>query len=237
MRILSVGLSAVVVCCATGSGWADPLVTRKDGQPSPSVVTDWKGDGKKVELSLKEDADPREVATAIESGVEGVRTKVRSGKVLVIGLEQEPLLEALTEVEVGTDDLDVLAEAAALDEEFDTGSSLRAKKTASLQALLEDRETTAIGTVVEVSSGAFPKTQVLVRILSAPTSEALKEPLRKGQRARFQPVIAVADGRPDLADPATQTNIGAWYLKKGDRVRIKVGAPMKGGFRAALIAR
>ncbi len=237
MRILSIAWSAVLVCCAAGSGWADPLVARKDGKPSPSVVTEWKGDGKKVELSLKEDADPREVATAIESGVQGVRTKVRSGKVLVIGMAQEPLLEALTEVEVDNSDLDVLAEAASLDEEFDTGSSIRAKKTASLQALLKDRETTAVGTVVAVQSGAFPETRVEVRILSAPTGETLKEPLRKGQRVRFHPVIAMTDGGPDLTDAATQTNIGAWYLKKGDRVRVKVGAPVKGGFQAMLIIR
>ena len=133
-------ITVTLVLAAARPAVAEPLMTMIDGAPSPGVVVGWSADGKKIELTLRDDADPQAVAAAIESEVEGVRVKVRAGKLVAIGLKKAPLLKALTEVELGGDDLDILAEAASADEDFDTGSSLRAKKTASLSKLLKDRK-------------------------------------------------------------------------------------------------
>ena len=128
MRYVTHALITLALLAPSTPVAAEPLMTMIDGAPSPAVVIAWTGDGKKIELTLREDADPQAVAAAIESGVDGVRVKVRAGKLVAIGLKKAPLLEALTEVELGGDDLDVLAEAASTEDDYDTGSSLRAKK-------------------------------------------------------------------------------------------------------------
>lgn len=237
MRIMTRLLTVLTVLCVTSLGFAEPLMTLKDGTPEPGVVTGWSGSGKKIELSLRANADPQAVAAAIESGLERVRVKVKAGKLLVLGLSQDDLLKALTEIKLGGDDLDVLAAAAASDDDYDTGSSIRAKKTDDLAKLLADRATTAVGRVKLVSSGSFPNVRVAVQILRGP-SGPLSSRIRKGQTIVFFPVIKkTRAGQPDLSDGETVANIGAWFLKKNDVVTVRVGASIKGGFEAAVIMR
>jgi hypothetical protein len=223
---------------ALGVALAEPLVKMDGGKAKPGVVTAWSGSGKKVELTLEDGADAGAVAAAIEANVERVRCKVRGGKVLVIGKTQDDLLAAIAKVELGDGggDLDLLASAAA-DESFDSGSSLRAKKTAELSKLLKDRATVAEGKVVAVQTGKFPAVRVQVRILRGPTG-ALGKDVRKGKTLTFEPKMAMKGGAPDLSDVPTQTNLGANYLEAGDRVKIKVGAAKKGDlYEAILITR
>lgn len=231
------GLAALLsITLSAGLAFAETLVTMEGGAAKPGVVTSWSGKGKKVELSLKADADAQAVAAAIEAKVDRVRTKVRGGKVLVIGKTQDDLLQALSEVELGgEDDMGLLA-AAAMEDDIDSGSSLRAKKTADLKKLLKDRATVAQGKVVGVKSGRFPGTKISVRILSGPTG-ALGKTIRKGKTIVFVPTLKMKKGQLDLKDTATQTNLGAYFLKAGDRVKVKVGPPIKGGFEASLITR
>lgn len=227
--VLSITLSA-------GLAFADTLVTMKGDAAQPGVVTAWSGSGKKVELSLKDGADANAVAAAIEANVERVRAKVRGGKVLVIGLEQDALLKALSTVELGGEgDMGLLA-AAAMEDAVDSGSSLRAKKTADLKKLLQDRATVAQGQVVAVNTGKFPDAMISVRVLSGPTGE-LGKTVRKGQTVVFAPVFKMDKGQLNLADTQTQTNLGASFLQKGDRVKVKIGKPIKGGYEAELITR
>lgn len=217
---------------------AEPLVTMADGAAQPGVVTEWSGKGKKVTLSVKDGADAAAVAEAIESGVDRVRVKVAGGKILVIGKTQDDLLAALAEVDFGGgDDLGLLA-AASLDDGIDSGSSLRAKKTGDLKKLFKDRATVARGQVVGVRTGAFPKVIVKVRILSGPTGE-LGKTIRKGKTIAFVPAFEMnKKGKPKLSDTETQTNLGAYFMKKGDRVKVKVGQALKKGrYEAVVITR
>ena len=236
MRILNQALTVAALMCWTSLGWAEPLVNLKDGVPAPAVVQSWSGTGKKITLTLRPDADVQAVAAAIETSLDRTRVKVRAGELLVIGLSRDDLLKALTEVELGGDDLDVLAAAAEAEDDFDTGSSLRAKKTAALVQLLKNRQTAAVGRVVGVKSGSFPKTRVAIRVLRGPTGK-LGQSIRKGQTINFWPVFQRTKGGLDLNDEATIANLGAWYLKKDDQVQIKVGKKVDGGYEADLILR
>ncbi|MEO1334604.1 MAG: hypothetical protein AAFV29_03135 [Myxococcota bacterium] len=227
---------AVLVWAPSSTLWAEPLLTLEKGEPQPAAVSGWSGAGKKIELTVKEGVDPQTVATAIEASLDRVRVKLKAGKLLVIGMEQAPLLKALADIELGSDDLDVLAEAAAMEDDFDTGSSLRAKKAASLKKRLRDRETTVYGRVVAVKSATFPRTRITVRILRGPRGELGKK-IRKGRKIHFQPVLPARTSELDYSDAATVANVGAWFLKKNDRVRIKVGKQLKNGYEAQIITR
>ncbi len=227
-------LLAISVC--PGLALADPLVTMDGATASPGVVTSWSGSGKKIELAVKDGSDPQAVAAAIKANVDGVRTKVRGGKVLVIGKTQQDLLKALAEVDFGgEDDMDLLA-SAAMEDDLDSGSSLRAKKTTDLKKLMKDRATVAQGKVVTVKTGKFPHAQISVRVLRGPTGPLGKQ-IRKGKTIVFVPVLKMAKGGPVVSDANTQTNLGAYFLQKGDRVKIKIGKATKGGYEAIVITR
>lgn len=226
----------LAISVSAGLAAAEPLVTMEGGGAKPGVVTAWSGSGKKIELVLKDGSDAQAVAASIKANVDGVRTKIRGGKVLVIGKTQADLLAALAEVDFGgDDDMDLLA-SAAMEDDLDSGSSLRAKKTTNLKKLMKDRATVAQGKVVSVKTGKYPQARVSVRILSGPTGP-LGRKVRKGKTIVFTPLLKMAKGSPAMSDPNTQTNLGAYYLQKGDRVKIKIGQPLKGGYEAVLITR
>lgn len=233
-RAVIVGLAGGLL--AFGLALAEPLVVMDGGSPKPGVVTAWSGKGKKIELSVKDGADANAVAAAIEGGVDRVRCKVRGGKVLVIGKTEDELLPALAEIELGGDDDMSLLAAAAVEDGIDSGSSLRAKKTAELQKLLKDRATVAQGKVVAVKQGAFPNVVVSVRVLRGPTGK-LGQAIRKGKTIVFTPAYKMKGEALDLSDAKTQVNLGAYYLEAGDRVNVKIGEPTKGGYQATVITR
>lgn len=236
MKTTWIALSLSILFVAT-TAWAEPLVTMSGGKASPGVVTAWSGSGKKITLTLKDGTDANAVASAISSNVDKVKAKVKAGKVLVIGKTQDDLLKALADVDFGgDDDLGELAAAAMDDDDGGSGSSLRAKKTARLDKIFKDRGTTAMGKVVAVKAGKFPKAVVSVRILRGPTG-ALGKQIRKGKTIAFSPVIPMKGGKPDLSNEDAQTNLGAWYLEKGDRVQVKIGKKKGKAFEALVISR
>ena len=237
MKLTGPMIAATALTLA-GTTLAAPLVKMEDGTPTPSVVTAWSGKGKKVELALARDADPRAVAAAIEASVDRVRAKVKAGQVLVLGKTVDELLPALAKIDLDgpEDDLTTLAEVSVATDDVDSGSSLRAKKTADLERLLSDRARTAVGKVVSIARVSFPQTEVRVRILRAP-SGPLGNVIRKGKTLVFVPQFKQKEGTLDLADAETQTNIGAYFLRKGDRVRIRVGQRRGGRYAAEIITR
>lgn len=215
---------------------AEPLVVMEGGTAKPGVVTAWSGTDKKIELTLKAGADANAVAAAISANVDKAKAKVAGGKVLVLGLAEADLLKALAEVNFGEDDLGALAAAAASDESVDSGSSLRAKKTADLEKLLKDQKVTALGQVAGVEGNKLTDVVVSVKILRAPTGDLAKA-IRKGGTVKFKPVLKMNGANPDLSDANTQVNLGAYYLQKGDKVTVKIGAEAQGTYAAEIITR
>lgn len=228
----------MVLTLAASSALAEPLITMSGGKASPGVVTAWSGSGKKITLTVKAGVDANDVAASIQSNVDKVNAKVSGGKVLVIGKTQDELLKALSEVDFGGDgdDLGELAAAAINEDDSDSGSSLRAKKTAKQDKMFQDRATVAMGKVVGVKNGKFPNVTVSVRVIRGPTGELGKN-VRKGKTIDFTPALKMKGGQPDLADEDTLTNLGAWYLESGDRVQVKIGKAMGAAYEATLISR
>lgn len=218
------------------AAFAEPLVTMEGGTAKPGVVTAWSGTDKKIELTLKAGADANAVAAAISANVDKAKAKVSGGKVLVLGLAEADLLKALAEVNFGEDDLGALAAAAASDESVDSGSSLRAKKTADLDKIFKDQKVTALGQVVAVEGNKLTEVVVSVKILRAPTGDLAKT-IRKGATVKFKPALKMNGANPDLSDANTQLNLGAYYLEKGDKVQVKIGADQKGTYAAEIITR
>ena len=230
-------LAVVALLLLAVPAFAQSLIEMDGEKPKAGLVTAWKGSGKKVELTVKSGTDASQVAETIQSNVEGVKSaKVVGGKVQVVGLEEPALLKALAGVTLGGDDIGALAQAGMDSDEGGSGSSLRAKKTAKLNKLFKDRATVAKGTVVAVGGDKFPHATIKVRILAGPTGPAGKQ-VRKGATIAFTPVIKMKGGQPDLSDDDTQVNIGAWYLEPKDKVQVKVGKEIKGGYEAIVIAR
>ncbi len=217
--------------------FADALVVMKGGRAHPGIVTSWTGSGRRITLGIKTGEDAHAVADAIRDNLERAKVKVRAGKILVIGKSERDLLRALADIDFGKDDLGAVAAAAMDYDDFGSGSSLRAKKTADLAKLLGDRKTTAMGRVRSVSWGkVFPAMVVEVQILRGPVGPLGKQ-LRKGKKVNFIPVLKTKGGAIDWTDENTQINLGARYLKRGDKVRIKIGAQKKNAYEAELISR
>jgi hypothetical protein len=214
---------------------AEPLIVMEGGTPKPGVITAWSGADKKVELTVKAGADANAVAAAISANVDKAKAKVAGGKVVVLGLAEADLLKALAEVSFGEDDVGALAAAAAGDESSDSGSSLRAKKTADLDKMFKDLTVTAMGQVVSVE-GKFPNVIVTVKVLRAPTGDLAKT-VRKGASIKFKPTYKMKGADPDLSDASTQLNLGANYFEKNDKVNVKIGAETKGVYAADVITR
>lgn len=215
---------------------AEPLLKMAGGKPSPGVVTAWTSSGPKVELTIKKGVDAKAVADAIEGNVEKVKAKVSGGKVVVLGKSQADLLPLLAKVDFGGDDIGALAKNAAQGTDSDSGSSLRAKKTADLDAMFKDQAVTAQGTVVDAGGTKFPNAEVTVTILRAPSGDLGKD-IRKGKQVKFKPEFRMKGNDVDWSDPSSQMNAGAWFMKKGDRVLVKIGKGSNGAYEAEVIAR
>lgn len=230
-----IGLFAFAMTCAVH---AEPLVRIEEDKAKPGVVTEWEQKGnKKVLLTVREDADPRAVADQIAEEVPRVRTKVRGGKVQVTGKSEGELLEALAKVDYGEDFDGALAAAEiGADEDLGSGSSLRAKKVAALEALLADQTTVALGKVVNVARSQFPSATVALEIIRGPRG-AIGEVVKKGRTIRFTPVLPQAKDAVDWSQGEAQMNAVAWYLRKGDQVRVKIGKKTEAGYEAEVIAR
>lgn len=221
---------------ASSSAQAESLVVVSDDGVQPQVVTAWEGDGREVELSIRGDTDPAEVASAIEGGVDRVKAKVRSGRVVVIGKSLEELLPLLAVIEVGGGSLAELDQLAAVDADFGSGSSLRAKKKADVDAAFADRDRVLVAQVLEVEVAEYPRTRIKLRVLQSPRGELAKKTPR-GRVIMVVPHIPREEGAVKWSDPTTQMNAGAYYLEPRDRVRVKISAGKDGAFVAEAIAR
>jgi hypothetical protein len=229
---------AVAALVAIAVARAETLVVVNDDGVQPQVVTAWTADGREVELSVRGDADPAEVADAIESGIDRVKAKVRAGRVVVIGKSLEELLPLLAVIEVGGgESLAELDQLAAIDTELGSGSSLRAKLKAEREAAFADPETTLVAQVVDVDPAAYPRTRLKLRVLRSPRGKELKKAAPRGSTILVVPHIPSDDGRVSWDDPATRMNAGAYYLQPKDRVRVRISGGEDGVFVADAIAR
>jgi len=100
----------------------------------------------------------------------------------------------------------------------DGSSSIRAKRKATKE--------TFQGMVIQVEKDekSFPAiTKIMVKVTKPPKcKKAPHSELKKGKVYEFTILYNMKDKVLDLADKDNQTNVGAWYLRKKDKVRAEI---------------
>ena len=123
---------------------------------------------------------------------------------------------------------DPLAELAALAAEAgatgpEGGGSIRAKKDADLTQTKRLKDPKNFEAKVEaVATKGFPLVALTVTVLQ-PAKEGAGKDLKKNDKVVVAPKLKVEGASVSLSDPATSINAGAFYLRKGDRVAIRLG--------------
>lgn len=206
---------------------ADPVV-RPGGLPG--VATGWESSGKVVTLTIDGDFDAEAVAAAILESVKGAQAKADGQQVVVTGVDEAALLAALEKIDVsgGGDDVDAMLSALQNPggEEDGSGSSIRAGKKVDFDAVKGPPGHLVTGKVVKVKRGRYPLVLVSVRVAKAPKSG--KGPAR-GTTVRVLPYVKSTDGVVDPTHAQSQLNVGAWYARPGDRVKLRLEPTKRDG--------
>lgn len=209
---------------------ADPLI-----QPGgkPGAAKSWSSKGNVVTLQLAEGFSAEDAAAAISKSVSGASAKADGTTVVVSGVEEAKLLAALEKVEVasGLDDVNsMFATLQAGNAEDGSGSSIRATKQASMVEVVQDPAVRVPATVLEVKHGTYPFVAVTVKIDQVPKGV---QSLKKGAKATVVPRINAPKGVIARDDEQSKMNVGAWYVKKGDKVMLKLEGKTEQGFWVA----
>ena len=235
---LSVAISVLLTALISlgQSAFAEHLVKMDAGQAQASVLTSWSQKGSKSTFTVRDGEDPREIVELINEEISGVKAKVRAGKIQIKGKPLSELLPLLAEINLEEEeDFGALA-SVSFDTDFDSGSSLRAKKVADVKKLLSDANTVAIGKVIGIQRGTFPRTLVMVQILRGPKG-TLGESIKKGGKIKFEPSFTRKKDQVDWQVQSNQVNAGAWYARPGDKVVIRIGSTLKGAYEAEIFER
>ncbi len=134
----------------------------------------------------------------------------------------------LVAASVEAQDIDPLAELAALGEGAvatgpEGGGSIRAKKDADLTASQRLKDPNNLeGKVEAVSTKGFPLVAVTLKV-TQPAKQGAGKDQAKNATLVVVPLLKVTDKKVAMEDPATQLNAGAFYLKKGDKVAVRLG--------------
>jgi len=127
---------------------------------------------------------------------------------------------------------DPLAELAALGDAVaetgpEGGGSIRAKKDVDQEASKRLKDRRNLEAKVElVKVGAFPAVAVKLKVIK-PAKEGAGKGVQKNSSLVVLPKLKVDGGKISLEDPETLRNAGAFYLKRGDKVMVRLG-PSKG---------
>lgn len=118
-----------------------------------------------------------------------------------------------------------LGESAAADADAtpEAGGSIRAKRETDMMAMARLNDPNNLrARVEEVHRGAFPLVALKIQVLRA-AKEGDGARHKKGDRIVVLPKLTVASGRVDMNDTQTEINGGAFYLKRGDKIAVRVG--------------
>lgn len=121
------------------------------------------------------------------------------------------------------EELQELGDAAAAEVEPSGGGSIRAKKEVELaRANRLDRDGNLLAKVEALLRGRFPLVALRVRVIRAARTGKGAE-VGTGAILVVAPEVATRGQEVDLSEPANQLNAGAYYLKPGDKVAIRLG--------------
>ncbi|MEE8408134.1 MAG: hypothetical protein V3T05_00885 [Myxococcota bacterium] len=129
------------------------------------------------------------------------------------------------------------AAAAETDAAPQGGGSIRAKRETDLLAVSRRSDPNNSRARVEsVHRGRFPLVALKIQIVRA-AREGDGARHKKGDRIVVLPKLAVESGRVDMYDLETEINGGAYYLKRGDKIAVRVGHKRSRAWSADYIER
>lgn len=105
----------------------------------------------------------------------------------------------------------------------EAGGSIRAKKDADLTVVkrLKDKRN-LLAKVVQIKRAAFPWIALKLKVVKPATEGAHKAAVKKNDEIVVIPTLKLTAKAPDLSDPATLINAGAFYLQSGDQVMVRL---------------
>lgn len=200
----------------------------------PGAAASWTSAAGAVTLKIAAGYDASEVAKAIGAGVKGSTTKVEKDTVVVTGVAEAALLEALEKIEVkesagGGDDVDAMLSAMQKPggEEEGSGSSIRATQAADFSEILGAKQELLAAKVVTVDRKKFPLVFVTVKLTQVPKGSPVG--LKAGGKIKVLPRVKSKSGVVDPTDQASTLNVGAWYAQPGDAVLLRLEKDQKDG--------
>jgi hypothetical protein len=139
-------------------------------------------------------------------------------------------------------DADPLAELAALgtslaDTSLEAGGSIRAKRVGDKEAAkrLKDPRNAEVR-VEEVRTGTFPLVALKVKVIQ-PALQGPGAALKKNDVLVITPALKMVAGKADLTHTETLFNVGAYYVQDGDRMAVRVAAPVGKVYTAEYLER
>jgi hypothetical protein len=175
----------------------------------------------RVEVRVRPGWDPADLASALGRELPKAQILVDGSTVVVEGAGIEAVRVVLDRapVERSLDDVDALL--ADMREagrgESGSGSSVRARRDLKTEGSEEDAAP-IVGVVESVKRQRFPL--VLVGVVVRTATEGAR--VKPDDRIVVLPRVRSRRGVIDPNDPQSKRNIGAWYVRPGDRVRVRL---------------
>jgi hypothetical protein len=225
---LAAGAALATAMTLGGSASADPLV-RPGGKPG--VAQAWARVPGGLALTLADGYGADQVRAAIEATIPGAKITVADGKLVVGGVDEKKLLAQLEKVDVSTDEVDAMVQSLqGVGGDDASGSSIRATSTANFASVVDASTPPLAAQVVRVKHGKYPFVAVTVRLDARPRDPALA---KLPTEITVVPRVELKAGVIAPSDARSRVNIGAWYVKPGDKVSVSLEGQTEQGFWVA----
>ena len=213
----------------------DTLVVKKGATYEPGVASSWVAGNASIIFTLRDDANPGNIAQTLRERLFNVTINVDGKKLIVTGVSPPALLEQVATLSL-SGQADPLGEVAALGgvlggEGPEAGGSIRAAKPTP-----HDPSHRFTATIDSIKVATFPHATLVLRVRS-PAKDGPHSKLVAGDKITGTLMFATDAGHIDFADPDTQRNVGAYFLRAGDAVVVHVVKADKTAYQIDYIER
>lgn len=249
LRMSRCAWAVVLACTLTASVAlaADTLVVKQGATYAPGLAASWKQTTAGVVFELAKDVDGATLAAQLKDKLASAKVSFDGTKLVIDNVPMASLLEQLAGLTLALE-ADPLAGIAGMGGSAvasaapEGGGSIRASKPTKLPAGLPKPDagakTVAQATpsaghepderleaeVLEVTKGAFPSVTLRLRVRRPAKAGELRKQLGTAKSFEASVRYAQAGEAIDFAAAATQRNLAAVYLDKGDRIFVHVVA-------------
>lgn len=227
---------------------ASTLVIAEGGSFKPGMAKSWSKSDDGLTLTLAEGVDGAATAATLRERLAQAKVSYESGKIVISGIPPDALLEQLSTLNLVGGEGDPLAALAGLGGEGvptaatpEGGGSIRASRPTPLAGMpipvQHDAAERCEAEVLAVTRGAFPQVTLKLKVRKSAKAGPLRAKLRAGKVLEVPVLLAGGGSAIDLAQALNQTNLGAYYLHKGDRVMLHALEAQKGSIAVDWIER